>query len=350
MFSEADDFEFDEPRASEPGKILPFPHRAAPDWLTGPDDGLGAVADPHDDTTDEAPPGTLPQPVLRRPGIPEPVSPPGLVVSPTFAAPSEVLPQPVLRRPGVPEPVSPPGLAAKAEPEVESAETGKASEIGSALEAGTASEAKVVAAPARPRRTAPPGIWAPVASSVPSLRLVLPAEPEPVEDGPVPPAPARFHGLPGRDEDPPRVVAVPPPAPPPLVALSEPWWVVALDGLRTSRSMQIWVAVAFVVLVLLAGWLWPRGAGTTSLSELRRYPARFDGRAVVVRGRVGDDVFAVGAGWAFYLVQGRDTIVTFTRSQMPKPHDVATVKGQVSTGFLDGVPRQALFEDTALAK
>ena len=84
---------------------------------------------------------------------------------------------------------------------------------------------------------------------------------------------------------------------------------------------------------------------TASLSVVRRYPSQFDGRAVTVRGRVGDDVFAVGAGWAFYLMQGRDTIVTFTRTQAPRPHDVITVKGQVSTGFLDGVPRQALFED-----
>jgi hypothetical protein len=133
--------------------------------------------------------------------------------------------------------------------------------------------------------------------------------------------------------------------PPPLAALREPWWVIAIDSLRTSRSVQIGTAVAFAALVLMAGWLWPRGVGTTALSELRRHPSRFDGRTVTVRGRVGDDVFAVGAGWAFYLVQGRDTMVTFTRSQRPEPHDVIRMKGQVSTGFLDGVPRQALFED-----
>ena len=50
------------------------------------------------------------------------------------------------------------------------------------------------------------------------------------------------------------------------------------------------------------------------------------------------------------LVQGRDTIVVFTRTQMPTAHAVVTVKGQVSTGFLDGAPRQALFEDVATAK
>jgi hypothetical protein len=263
---------------------------------------MDAALDPNDDSTDEAPPETLPQPVLRRPKALEPVSPPEVV--------------------------------ANAEHGVVGAE------------AGMAAEAEVVAEPARPRRAALPGIWAPVASSVPSLRLALPAEPESVVGGPASAPPARFHGPSGQEGDLPRLVA----APPPLAALQEPWWVIAIDGLRTSRSVQIGAAVAFLVLVLLAGWLWPRGAGTASLSELRRYPSRFDGQAVVVRGRVGDDVFTVGAGWAFYLMQGRDTIVTFTRSQMPKPHDVITVKGQVSTGFLDGVPRQALFEDTPPAK
>lgn len=302
MFSAADDLEHDGRRASPPGKILSFPRRSAPDWLMGPADGLGAVTDPHDETACEAPPETLPHPVLRRPGVPDPV-----IV---------------------------PALAANAEPEAAVVETAQAA------------EPVVVDAPARPRRAAPPGIWAPVASSVPALRLALPAEPEPFDDEPFAPPVAPPRGLSGRDEDLPRAAMVPPP----LAALQEPWWVVAIDGLRTSRPVQIGVAVAFVALVLLAYWAWPRGVGTTSLSELRRNPAQYDGRAVVVRGRVGDDVFAVGAGWAFYLVQGRDTIVTFTRSQKPKPHDVVTVKGQVSTGFLDGVPRQALFEDAVGAQ
>jgi hypothetical protein len=301
VFSDADDLERDDPPAFAPGKILSLPSRATPEWLVGPADGLGAAADPCGEATDEAPPETLPQPVLRRPGAPAPV----------------------------------PGIVAKPAPEVAVTGTEKAE------------KSEPVAEPARPRRAAPPGIWAPVASSVPSLRLVLPAEPEPVEDGPAPAPPTSFRGLPGRDsQDLPRVVAVQPP----LAALQEPWWVIAIDGLRTSRRAQLGVAVALAALILVAYWSWPRGVGTTSLSELRRYPSRFDGRAVVVRGRVGDDVFAVGAGWAFYLVQGRDTIVTFTRTQMPKPHDVATVRGQVSTGFLDGVPRQALFEDSSRAQ
>jgi len=300
VFSEADDFEFDDPRVSPPGKILPFSPRSVPDWLVGPAAGLDAALDPHDDTTEEALPETLPQPVLRRPGVP--ASTPALLTS----------------------------------DESEAVET----------QSEKAVEAAVVAAPVQPCRAAPPGIWAPVASSVPVLRLVLPAELESVEEEPFVRPAAHPRGLPGRDEDLSRVAA----APLPLAALQEPWWVIALDSLRTSRSVQIGAAVTLAVLVLLVCWLWPRGVGTTSLSELRRYPSRFDGRSVIVRGRVGDDVFAVGAGWAFYLVQGRDTIVTFARSEAPKPHDVVTVKGQVSTGFLDGVPRQALFEDAAGAQ
>ncbi len=298
MFTEEDDPKPDDGRPSPPGKILSFPGRPAPDWLTGPADGLGAALDPLDDATDEAPPESLPQPVLRRPGAPAPL--PELV-------------------PAIDQAI------AKPAPDAEKL-------------------AKEPASPPAPsRRLAPPGIWAPVASSVPVLRLALPDGPEPVESASTVAPPPRVLGLPGRNEDLLRTAA----APPPLAPLHEPWWVIALDSVRTRRPVQIGVAAGLVALVLVAWWSWPRGVGTISLSELRSYPARYDGRTVVVRGRVGDDIFAVGAGWAFYLVQGRDTIVTFTRSQRPNPRAVITVKGQVSTGFLDGVPRQALFEDTA---
>jgi hypothetical protein len=290
VFSDADDLKPDDRQTSPQGKILPFPARRAPDWLMGPADGLGAASDPFDDTTDETPPEALPQPVLRRPGFPasEPVPGGGS--------------RPVGTEDGEPE--------------------------------------EAAAAPAPPRRVAPPGVWAPVASSVPILKLALPVKSGPVDEAPAAPA-ARPPGLPAPDDDLPRVFSTPPP----LAPLREAWWVIALDAMRTSRSVQLAVVGALVVVALSAYWMWPRGVGLTSLSELHRYPARFDGRSVAVRGRVGDDVFAVGAGWAFYLTQGRDTIVAFTRTQSPKPHDVIIVKGQVSTGFLDGVPRQALFED-----
>jgi hypothetical protein len=312
VFPEADDLEPDERQAPPRGKILPLPSRHAPDWLMGPGEGLGATADPLSEATDEAPPETLPTPVLLRPGSPQPVAVPGLeptVVPFSCPAPGEV---PVRLH----------------------------------EEAAKVVEPEAAPPPARPRRRAPSGVWAPVASSVPALAPVLPDEPGPAQDeAPAPPLSARPPGLPALEDGPPRVA----PALPALAALREPWWVIMLDTLRTSRAVQASVAGGLVGLTLLGYWMWPRGVGTTSLSDVRHYPSQFDGRSVVVRGRVGDDVFAVGSGWAFYLVQGRDTIVTFTRSQVPTPRSVITMKGQVSTGFLDGVPRQALFEDVSAA-
>lgn len=312
VFSEADDLEPDERQVPPQGKVLPLPPRRVPDWLMGPGDDLGAADIPKDLTRDETPAEAPPQPILLRPGSSEPVTVPGfeptIIVSPRSATGDEPDEVPV--------------------------------------KTDEAAEPEVVPAPTRPRRCAPPGVWAPVASSVPVLRSVLPDEPEPCgEEAPAAPPAVRLAGLPGLDEGVPRVVA----APPALAALQEPWWVILLDTLRTSRPAQISVGAGVVALALLAFWMWPRGVGTTSLSDVHRNPSQFDGRAVVVRGRVGDDVFAVGTGWAFYLMQGRDTIVTFTRSQTPTPREVITVRGQVSTGFLDGVPRQALFEDASTA-
>lgn len=303
VFSDADDLERDDHPPSPPGKVVPMPSRSVPDWLTGPADGLGAAADPDDESTDEAPRDTLPQPVLKRPGGGSFVPLPDRVQSIEPAAPPAVVVQP-----DPPEPPEP---------------------------------------PRPPRRARPPGVWAPAASSVPVPRIDLVAEPP--DDAPAPPrsGPAQVPVVPVRDAAAPHLSIVPPPSAAPL---REPFWIIALDTLRTSRLVQATAAAALVAVVVLSWWMWPRGVGTTPLSEVRRYPSRFDGRAVTVRGRVGDDVFTVGTGWAFYLMQGRDTIVTFTRSQSPRPHEVITVRGQVSTGFLDGVPRQALFEEANTAQ
>ena len=62
-----------------------------------------------------------------------------------------------------------------------------------------------------------------------------------------------------------------------------------------------------------------------------------------VKGRIGD-VFPIGDGYVFNLHQGRDTVVVFTRSRLPVSHEKAEVVGTVSTGYLDGVPRVAVFE------
>lgn len=136
-------------------------------------------------------------------------------------------------------------------------------------------------------------------------------------------------------------------APPPAYApLHEPWWMVALDELRSKRRVQVFAALGIAGLVALATMAWNRDNGGTPLARIQHEPATWDGQSVTVHGRVAD-VYPVGGGYAFYLVQGRDTIVTFTRSRVPTPRERVVVTGQISTGYLDGAPRQALFETAA---
>jgi hypothetical protein len=128
-----------------------------------------------------------------------------------------------------------------------------------------------------------------------------------------------------------------------LRPLNEPWWVVLLDDLRTQRRTQLFALAALVGVCGLAVLAWPRPSSGIPLARIRHNPTEYDGQSVVVRGLVGD-VYPVGGGYAFYLLQGRDTIVTFTRSRVPVSREKIVVAGQISTGFLDGAPRQALFE------
>ena len=119
------------------------------------------------------------------------------------------------------------------------------------------------------------------------------------------------------------------------------WWIQVLHTLKTSRPIQILLAV--LVLTVAVFFAWPRDGGLASVAELKRDAARYDGRDVVVKGKVGE-VFPVGGGFAFNLHQGKDTIVVFTRVRTPHPRENVTVSGSISTGFLDGQPRLALFE------
>lgn len=81
----------------------------------------------------------------------------------------------------------------------------------------------------------------------------------------------------------------------------------------------------------------------TPLSKLKKQATRMDGQTVKVAGRVGD-VFQMGSSYAYYLLQGRDTIVVFTRTRTPVPRQRVKISGSVSTGYLEGRPRVALFE------
>jgi hypothetical protein len=82
-----------------------------------------------------------------------------------------------------------------------------------------------------------------------------------------------------------------------------------------------------------------------ALSKIRHNVAQYDGQTVTLHGKVGE-VYPVGGGYSFYLLQGRDTIVVFTRSRTPVRDEHVSVSGVISTGVLNGAARQALLEDS----
>ena len=127
----------------------------------------------------------------------------------------------------------------------------------------------------------------------------------------------------------------------PARRLDEPFWVVAMDWLQSNPRVMVLIGLGLVAIV--SAWIfWPRSEQGVSLHDLRAHASRYDGQTVRLNGRVGE-VFNVGAGWAFNLHQGRDTIVVFTRGAAPRTRDKVSIVGSVSTGYLDGQPRQAIF-------
>jgi len=213
------------------------------------------------------------------------------------------------------------------------------------------------AKPAAERSTGPRP-WAAAASSVPRLKLETPtasgtaagaAARGPAAGAPLRAMPPRAAGWDEDSEDggdaafPDDTGPIGPVTAAPPRKLDEPLWVIALEALRSNLKVQI-VTAAVVLVPLLAWILWPRSEPGVSVHALRQEPSRWDGQVVRINGRVGE-VFHVGAGWAFNLHQGRDTIVVFTRGAAPRTRDRISIAGAVSTGYLDGQPRQAIFAE-----
>lgn len=116
---------------------------------------------------------------------------------------------------------------------------------------------------------------------------------------------------------------------------------ISFDWLANPR---LWITVACVAaLATIAAFAWPREKPGMSIAAIRKNATALDGRLVTVNGVVGD-VFPVGGSWVYYLHQGRDTLVVFSRANVPTSKERRTVSGTVSTGFLEGVARPALFE------
>lgn len=208
--------------------------------------------------------------------------------------------------------------------------------------------------PSRTEPTSPAKPWVAAASSVPRLRLTPASasarrEPGPAFDDDESTAPeprtggAQQRPLDSADAFPDDDVVEKVAAKIQLRPLKEPFWVVALDELRSNSKVQILVGLVVLSLVALA--MWPRKDAAISLHAVRTHASEWDGRTISLRGRVGE-VFPVGGGYTFYLHQGRDTIVVFTRSRVPVEREKVTVTGPISTGYLDGRPRQTLFEAT----
>lgn len=195
--------------------------------------------------------------------------------------------------------------------------------------------------------------WKGAASSVPKLRQ------QPVSYPPASPAEA-FPGfaqdaapvrggaafgdpLERAGDDDPITSAVPRPRP---LAVEPPFWVLWLEQARAlPLPLLLGVAAALLGGLLLVSRLRPDREASVSLAVLRQNPEAYDGRVVSVRGRAGE-AFSVGDRYVFDLRQGRDTIVVYSPARRPALHEDVRATGTVSVGYLDGVPRIALLEET----
>jgi hypothetical protein len=194
----------------------------------------------------------------------------------------------------------------------------------------------------------PPKGWAGAASSIPKLSVVPSHRPpEPMigeEEGPGLGAPGMDGGLPSSDSteaDPDQPAS----AAPAFRPLDEPWYLVWSEAMLTPRNLKI--AFAIVLLSVAAWFFWPRhGERGASLGSIVRHPERFQGQVVAVSGEVLES-FEVGTGHAFQLRQGRDVVVVYSTLREPHMHEHVEVRGIVSTGYLDGAPRVAIFEGQA---
>ncbi len=319
-----------------------------PDWLVDTDEGLG-----------QSPVRSVPP--RATPGIPPAGGPSAAAVphagiapvrhTPAVPAKAEGLVRPAM--PDVPLPAEshewegqrgyePASIQAQASPS-RSAETASAG-------------ATPAADPARPTMPAPPGntptaqasrdeirarvaagAWSAAASSIPSLRGAR-RRTTPVDD-PMPDD--------AWDEEPfttPRAVSVDPNAPVPAARHPRDPIAAALKLVSRVPLPVIAVMVGVLVAVAIAAVMMRPKEEFTSIRHIKTHAREMDGQLVNIRGTVGQS-FPVGGGFAFYLHQSRDTIVVFTRNRTPIERKHIKLMGTVSTGYLDGAPRAAIFED-----
>jgi hypothetical protein len=188
-----------------------------------------------------------------------------------------------------------------------------------------------------------PKAWVAAASSVPRLELAPTASSKRAPEPDLDPQEEAFPGPPSTDL---AEAAARPLGPTPSARVrphEEPFWIVWAERIATDRKLLLLLG-GVVAAAVAAAIFWPRGSEPgVSIGEIKRHPETYRDHTVKIAGRVGE-VFAVGGAYAFNLHQGRDTVVVYTRLRTPVTHDRVRVIGDVSTGYLDGVARIAVFE------
>src|SRR5262245_19091239 len=183
-----------------------------------------------------------------------------------------------------------------------------------------------------------PEAWSAAGSSIPKL-TVVPVRERPARESEPEDELAIADGLEAGLEDEEGEKAPESQAP---LAPEEAWWLVAIETLAIHRLLQIGLGV--VAARLLLSTFWPRKENASaSIAAIKQHPQRFEGQSVRIKGEVVE-VFDVGSNVVFQLRQHRDTLVVFSPSRRPTVHERVMVQGTVSTGYLDGTPRVALFE------
>jgi hypothetical protein len=120
-------------------------------------------------------------------------------------------------------------------------------------------------------------------------------------------------------------------------------WIGRLRTLANRNPRIAALVLAGVAVVTAVVFFATRQMPAMSIASLKQRAPELDGQTVTVRGRIGE-VYQMGNSYAYLLHQGRDTVVVYTRTSHPIPGDKAFVSGSVSTGFLDGAPRVAIFQ------
>ncbi len=322
---------------SDDDDVMPPASGGRPDWLVDTDQDLGQVA-PRPAAPPAASRPPVPLPTTARPAAPPPPSASaraeGLV---RHSTPDVPLPppstewehrgyEPTSLHAAAQSPRTTP-LSAHAAPSTPRTEVTAPAASG---ENSTISESRE-----EPAAGVTGAVWTAAASSIPSLRArrrTVVAD-DPVSDDQ------------WEEEDKfsaPRQVAAEHAAPVVLERRPDYFAVTMKQFARIPLPVYAVLAGVVVAVVVAVGMMQPKEE-FTSIRHIKTHAREMDGQLVNIRGTVGQS-FPVGGGFAFYLHQKRDTIVVFTRNGSPIERKRVELKGTVSTGYLDGAARAAIFE------